>query len=144
MSQIRCAWRLSTSMGVPVGRIAINFVNRSANPIDQIQVQIPEVPFLRLQASQPPVRLEPGGQGTHFLQVELLQPFLQPPKYLVQFVAAGQRQPSQLPLTLPCILTKFILPAELSNQQFAQYFQDMQGPQRESQMTAVVKTPPAQ
>merc|ERR1711881_530305 len=37
-----------------------------------------------------------------------------------------------------------ILPAELSNQQFAQYFQDMQGPQRESQMTAVVKTSPAQ
>lgn len=122
----------------------INFTNSASTPIDRIMIHIPEVPFLRIEASEAPQQLNPGESKMHVLQLECLQPFLQPPKYMVQFTMAGQSQPTQLPLTLPTILTKFMMPVDLTTQQFVQHYEGMQGPQRESQMTSQAKLPPEQ
>lgn len=124
------------------GRIAVNFVNNSNAPIDALRVMCPEVPFLRMNASSAPSKLRPGEQQQHYLQVQCMQPFLQPPRYLVEFYAAGDSKPTQLPLMLPCTLTKFIVPAELQPQYFISYFQELNGPGQESQLTSAAKVGP--
>mmetsp|Transcript_1310 Transcript_1310/g.3187 ORF Transcript_1310/g.3187 Transcript_1310/m.3187 type:complete len:999 (+) Transcript_1310:180-3176(+) len=120
------------------GRLTISFRNASEEPIGGLRVMIPEVPFLRCQQfSQVPPTLGPGQQFDHFVQVDCLRPFLQPAKYLVEYTDRGGVR--QLPLMLPCIMTKFIAPAEIPMQQFRYYFESLAGPPREAQVIAQAK-----
>mmetsp|Transcript_35625 Transcript_35625/g.111112 ORF Transcript_35625/g.111112 Transcript_35625/m.111112 type:complete len:1029 (+) Transcript_35625:63-3149(+) len=126
------------------GRITVMFVNSSQEPIGNIRVMIPEVPFLRVQqVNQAPAQLGPGQQAPHYVQVQCVQPFLQPAKYLVEYVD-GRGTPVQLPLMLPAVLTKFISPAEIQLQQFRQVFESCVGPPRESVVVGTPKAPPNQ
>jgi len=125
------------------GRITIMFINPSQAPIGNIRVMLPDVPFMRIQqVNEAPTQLGPGQQAPHYVQVQCMQPFLQPAKYLVEY--SDGRAPAQLPFMLPAVLTKFISPAEIQLQQFRQFFESCGGPPRESVVVGAPKVPPAQ
>mmetsp|Transcript_8755 Transcript_8755/g.27024 ORF Transcript_8755/g.27024 Transcript_8755/m.27024 type:complete len:1015 (+) Transcript_8755:176-3220(+) len=125
------------------GRITIMFINPSQAPIGNIRVHIPEVPYMRTQqVNEAPSQLAPGQQAPHYVQVQCMQPFLQPARYLVEY--SDGRAPAQLPFMLPAIMTKFIAPAEIQLQQFRQFYESCGGPPRESVVVAPAKVPPAQ
>lgn len=125
-----------------MGRLTINFTNNSKDPITNIRVMMPEVPFMRMQQASPaPTGLQPKQQAQHHVQVQCVMPFLAPAKYLVEYVDASGRQ--QLPLMLPAVLTKFITPAEVQVNQFRSAFESFGGPQ-ECQIVGQAKFPPDQ
>ncbi|CEM38603.1 unnamed protein product [Vitrella brassicaformis CCMP3155] len=130
--QLRHEYRLNQ------GRIAINYANKSPNVVVQFpSVTISEAPFMRHQASKPPDVLRPGETYTHQVMVDCLQPYLNPPKYIVNCVLQTPQGPpsnQNLPFTLPVCLTKFFSPASLSAEQFTSYWESMSGPGREMQL----------
>jgi hypothetical protein len=128
-----------------VGRITIMFTNQSQAPIGNIRVIMPEAPQLRLQGfNEPPPQLGPGQCMPHYVQVQCVQPFLQPARYLVEYSDGPGRPPTQLPLMLPAVLTKYMSPAEVQIQQFRQYFEGLTGPPRENVVVGQAKVPPNQ
>jgi len=104
------------------GRVAVYFVNRGSVPLQNLRINLIETPT---QMSNAPAgqtglalritrvdkqllsTLNPDQSFTHYLMLDLLLPFLQPPKYVVSFVPMGSTEAVSLPLTLPVILTKF-------------------------------------
>mmetsp|Transcript_170997 Transcript_170997/g.547955 ORF Transcript_170997/g.547955 Transcript_170997/m.547955 type:complete len:1015 (+) Transcript_170997:243-3287(+) len=136
---------LKQDYNLSTGRLTIMFNNPGKDPIGNIRVHLPEVPFMRLQAAnEPPQSLGPGQQAPHFVQMTCLRPFLQPAKYLVEYCDRPGGQPIQLPFMLPSVLTKFITPAEMQMAQFRQYFETMAGAPRDNTTTGVAKVPPTQ
>lgn len=134
---------LKQEYNASMGRLTIMFVNPGKDPIGNIRVMMPEVPFMRLQAmNEPPPSLAPGQQAPHFVQVQCLRPFLQPARYLVEYCDRPGGQPIQLPFMLPAVMTKFMTPAEMPMQQFRQYFDSMGGPPRESVTVGRCKVAP--
>jgi len=128
-----------------MGRLTMMFINPSKDPIGNIRVMMPEVPFMRMQQfSEPPQSLGPGQQAPHHVQVQCLRPFLQPAKYLVEYCDRPGGQPIQLPFMLPCVMTKFVTPVEMQVPQFRQYFDSIAGPPRESMTVGQAKVNPAQ
>lgn len=127
------------------GRLTIIFSNPSQAPIGNIRVMLPEVPFMRIQqVNEAPAQLGPGQRAPHYVQVQCVQPFLQPVKYLVEYSDQRSPQPQQLTFMLPCVLTKFVSPAEIQLQQFRQFFESCGGAPRESVVVGTPKVPPAQ
>jgi hypothetical protein len=61
----------------------------------------------------------------------------------VEFTEA-QGPVTQLPLNLPAVLTKFIVPAEVPMPAFRQMFESFGNPKQEGQSTGVAKVPPGQ
>jgi len=128
-----------------VGRITIMFINNSQAPIGNIRVTMPEAPQWRLQGvNEPPTQLGPGMRAPHYVQAQCLQPFLQPARYLVEYSEGRPGPPTQVPLMLPAVLTKYMSPAEVQIQQFRQYFEGLAGPPRESVIVGQAKVPPNQ
>jgi len=128
------------------GRLTIRFSNKSREAIGNIRVILADAPFMRFrQASQPPSSLQSGQTAEHLVEAQCLAPFLQPAKYLVEYVEGGHNgQTRQLPLMLPAILTKFVAPTELPMPQFMHYFEEMAGPPRENQLVSPAKVSPDQ
>jgi len=127
------------------GRLTILFINASKAPIGNINVQIPEVPFMKIQTfSEVPSSLSPGQQAQHLIQVQCLRPFLQPPRYMVEYCTAPNSPPIQLPMMLPAVVTKFITPAEIQMGQFREIFESLAEPPREAVSVGQAKVPPAQ
>lgn len=125
------------------GRLTIMFINPGKDPIGNIRVMLPEVPFMRMQQfNEPPQSLGPGQQAHHLVQVTCMRPFLQPAKYLVEYCDRPGGQPIQLPLMLPAVMTKFVTPVDMQMQQFRQYFETMG--QGEKVTVAQAKVNPAQ
>lgn len=109
------------------GRIAIYFVNNAERAIISnlsIEVLIPPTTPAGSEVSTAPLQYQridkqvlqtvnPGQSFSHYLMFDLLHPFLQPPKYMVNFnkmeerAGVGTSEAVTLPLTLPVILTKF-------------------------------------
>mmetsp|Transcript_70491 Transcript_70491/g.204298 ORF Transcript_70491/g.204298 Transcript_70491/m.204298 type:complete len:1018 (-) Transcript_70491:23-3076(-) len=128
-----------------VGRLTIMFMNPGQSPIGNIRVMLPEVPYMRMQQfGEPPQTLGPGQSAPHRVQVQCLRPFLQPAKYLVEYCTRPGGPPIQVPLMLPCVMTKFFTPVEMQMPQFRQYFESFAGPPRESMVVAQAKVNPAQ
>jgi hypothetical protein len=124
------------------GRIQILF--KSQAPVANIRVQVPDTPFMRFkQDNQAPTILQPGQQQVHYVQLQCLRPFLNPPKYLVEFTEA-HGETTQLPLMLPAVLTKFVAPAEVPMGSFRQAFENFGGPKQEAQIVGQAKVPPGQ
>jgi len=127
------------------GRLTVMFTNPGQSPIGNIRVMLPETPHVQMQpASEPPPTLGPGQQAPHLLQVRCMRPFLQPAKYLIEYCDRPGGAPIQVPLMLPCVMTKFITPVEMQLPQFRQYFESFAGPPRESLVIAQAKVNPAQ
>lgn len=136
---------LKQEYNAATGRITIMFTNPSQEPIGNIRVGLPEVPFMRMQAmNEVPNLLGPGQQSPHYVQVQCLRPFLQPAKYFVEYRESPSSEPIQLPFMLPAIMTKFISPTEMQIQQFGQFFESYAGQPRESQIVGQAKVPPNQ
>lgn len=128
-----------------IGRLTIMFINPGKDTIGNIRVIIPEVPYMRFnQANEAPTQLRGGEQVHHFVQVQCMSPFLQPPKYLVEYCDRPGGQPIQLPFMLPAIMTKFVVPAQIQEQQFWEFFNTCAGPPREEVRVAQAKVNPAQ
>eukprot|EP00922_Rhytidocystis_sp_ex-Travisia-forbesii_P037155 GHVS01055374.1.p1 GENE.GHVS01055374.1~~GHVS01055374.1.p1 ORF type:complete len:1005 (+),score=119.86 GHVS01055374.1:139-3153(+) len=115
------------------GRITLRFVNRSETAIVVIQsVTIQDLPTIRVRTAsgQPPsaVSLSPGAVCTHQLQTIALQPFLNPPRYLVVASVNSQNgnEALRLPFSLPVVLTKFVVPAALSAEVFQKYWAQLE------------------
>lgn len=124
------------------GKITIMFMNQSQEPIGNIRVQLPEVPFMRIQQfSEPPQMLAPGQQAPHHIQVMCMKPFLQPAKYLLEYREA-RGEAMQCPFMLPAVMTKFVTPTEVQMQQFQQFFESMAGPPKENVVMGQAKVPP--
>mmetsp|Transcript_56919 Transcript_56919/g.144354 ORF Transcript_56919/g.144354 Transcript_56919/m.144354 type:complete len:1007 (+) Transcript_56919:172-3192(+) len=136
---------LKQEYNTSMGRLTFMFTNPSKDPIGNIRVMMPEVPFMRMQQfSEPPQSLGPGQQAPHHVQVQCLRPFLTPAKYLVEYCDRPGGQPIQLPFMMPAVLTKFVTPVDLQVPQFRQYFDSMAGPPRESMTVGQAKVSPAQ
>jgi AP-2 complex subunit alpha len=134
---------LKHEYNMAVGRLTFLYTNNSREPITNIRCTLPEVPFMRFQqASSAPQNLAPGATAQHHVQVQCTQPFLQAPRYLVEY--RGQRGPQQVACMLPSILTKFISPAEVQMAQFRSTFEAMNGPQQEAQLMGQAKQPPGE
>jgi len=128
-----------------VGRITVMFINNSQAPIGNIRVTMPEVPQLRLQGfNEPPPQLGPGQRAPHYVQVQCVQPFLQPARYLVEYSDGPGRPPTQVPMMLPAVLTKYMSPAEVNMQQFREHFEGLAGAPRENAILGQAKVPPNQ
>lgn len=128
-----------------MGRLTLMLANPGKQPIGNIRVILPEVPTLRIQqANAPPSSLAAGEQATHFVQVQLMRPFLQPAKYLVEYCEKPGEKPIQLSLMLPCVMTKFLVPAEMQMPQFQQYFNSFTGQPRENVTVGKPKVSPNQ
>lgn len=113
-------------------------------PLSNIRVNIPELPHVRVkQDNQAPANLRPGQQEVHTLQVQCLRPFLQPLSYLVEY-GDSRGKASRLPLMLPCVLTKFIAPAEMPLGLFRQHFEGFGGQGQEASSVSTAKVPPNQ
>lgn len=126
-----------------MGYLTINYTNHSREPINQIRVQIPEVPFMRIQThTEVPTSLQPGQQGQHLVQVQCMRPFISPVKYFVEFTGSSGLQ--QLPLMLPAFITKFITPTEVQLDQFKSFFESVGGPPREVVVVSKAKQQPNQ
>mmetsp|Transcript_39540 Transcript_39540/g.62810 ORF Transcript_39540/g.62810 Transcript_39540/m.62810 type:complete len:980 (+) Transcript_39540:99-3038(+) len=124
------------------GRIHILFKCNAS--VANIRVQLPDTPFMRFkQDNQPPTMLMPGQSHVHTFQLQCLRPFLQPAKYLVEYTEA-HGPVTQLPLNLPAVLTKFVVPAEVPMPAFRQMFESFGGPKQEGQSVGVAKVPPGQ
>lgn len=124
------------------GRIQILFKCNAS--VGNIRVQLPDTPFMRFkQDNQPPSMLMPGQTQVHTFQFQCLRPFLQPAKYLVEYTEA-QGPVTQLPLNLPAVMTKFIVPAEVPMPAFRQMFESFGGPKQEGQSSGAAKVPPGQ
>jgi len=122
------------------GRLAIQLKNLTDETIKDLRITIPDVSALKIQSSEVPTKLEPKEAAMQYLQVDCIEPFLQPAKYLVQF-RIGTQSPIQLPLTLPIIMTKFMTPADMPYSQMVQYFGGMQ---HEQQITSEMRVPASQ
>jgi len=128
-----------------MGRLTIMFTNPGKDPIGNIRVVLPEVQTLRFQQPNAvPTSLASGQQAPHFVQVQLMRPFLQPAKYLVEYCEKPGEKPIQLSFMLPCVMTKFLTPAEMEMQQFRQYFDSFEGKPRENVTVGQPKVPPNQ
>eukprot|EP00927_Polykrikos_kofoidii_P066103 TRINITY_DN61764_c0_g1_i1.p1 TRINITY_DN61764_c0_g1~~TRINITY_DN61764_c0_g1_i1.p1 ORF type:complete len:1014 (+),score=195.45 TRINITY_DN61764_c0_g1_i1:148-3189(+) len=126
------------------GRLTILFANQGREQITGLRVMIPPQDFMRSQAfSEVQPVLAPGQQGTHLVQVQILRPFFQPLRYLVEYTD-GSRGLQQVGLMLPAILTKFVTPAEIQVDQFQSFFEGLAGPQKESVTVGQAKQPPNQ
>jgi len=122
------------------GRITVMFTNPSSSGV-QIRVSLPDCPFMRFQAAnEAPSQLAPGAQASHYFQCQCMRPFLQPAKYLVEYIADGQAV--QAPLMLPAVMTKFNSPAQMDVNTFMQHFESFAGPPRENQVTGQAKAKP--
>ncbi|KAF4750817.1 AP-2 complex subunit alpha-2, partial [Perkinsus olseni] len=135
---------MKAEYGHGIGRLALQFINKGEDvTISNIKTQVPADPSDGFRVRTTPLKpdtLEPAQQAIEYIQVECLRPFLQPPRFLVTFNVNG-RDTKQLPMTLPCVLTKFIAPAAISAQQFLQFWQDMQSGGREAMVTSQAKVP---
>ncbi|KAF4686827.1 AP-2 complex subunit alpha-2 [Perkinsus olseni] len=135
---------MKAEYGHGIGRLALQFINKGEDvTISNIKTQVPADPSDGFRVRSTPLKpdtLEPAQQAIEYIRVECLRPFLQPPRFLVTFNVNG-RDTKQLPMTLPCVLTKFIAPAAISAQQFLQFWQDMQSGGREAMVTSQAKVP---
>eukprot|EP00931_Biecheleriopsis_adriatica_P053406 TRINITY_DN31241_c0_g1_i1.p1 TRINITY_DN31241_c0_g1~~TRINITY_DN31241_c0_g1_i1.p1 ORF type:complete len:1000 (+),score=222.72 TRINITY_DN31241_c0_g1_i1:190-3189(+) len=139
------ALEMQQQYNAATGRLTITYMNQSRDPIGNIRVQIPDVPFMKIQQfSEAPSSLRPGEQAKHLVQVQCLRPFLQPARYLVEYCTAPNAPPQQLPFMLPAVITKFIAPAEVQMQQFRQFFESLGAPGQESMIVGQAKLPPNQ
>eukprot|EP00397_Hematodinium_sp_SG-2012_P002517 GEMP01002524.1.p1 GENE.GEMP01002524.1~~GEMP01002524.1.p1 ORF type:complete len:950 (+),score=180.35 GEMP01002524.1:203-3052(+) len=120
------------------GRLAIQLSNKSDSTISDLQVNIPNTDALRMQVSSAPTSLTAKQAGFQYLQVDCLAPFLQPAKYHIKFTIDGRNQ--QLPLTLPIILSKFFMPALLTEVQMQQYFTSLQAEQQITSQMRIAAT----
>ncbi|EER20402.1 conserved hypothetical protein [Perkinsus marinus ATCC 50983] len=138
---------MKAEYGHGIGRLALQFINKGEDiTISNIKTQVPTGPsdgFRVRTTALKPGTLEPAQQAIEYIQVECLRPFLQPPRFLVTFDVNGE-DTKQLPMTLPCVLTKFIAPAAITAQQFLQFWQDMQSGGREAMVTSQAKVPHTQ
>lgn len=127
------------------GRLTILFKNNSKGAIGNIRVQIPEVPFMKVQTfSEVPPSMKPGEQAQHLVQVQCLRPFLQPARYAVEYCTAPGEPAQKVPLLLPAVVTKFISPAEVQPPQFMPFFESLAGQPRELLSVGKAKQPPNQ
>lgn len=129
-----------------MGYLTITYINNSREPINQIRVHMPEVPFMRCHThTEAPTSLQPGQQGQHLVQVQCMRPFLTPVRYNVEYlIGQGGGGPVQLPFMLSAIITKFITPAEIQLEQFKSYFESLAGAPREVVLVSQAKQPPNQ
>jgi len=128
------------------GRVAIYFVNKSQYHLNNVKIEVNQVPASstgtnplkvnRMDKNVTPT-LAPGASFTHYLVLDVLCPFLQPPKYIVTYNLG--REENQLPLTLPTILTKFASPDEYRNnpefnlkRDFGSNFQALNGMEKQN------------
>lgn len=126
------------------GRLMLLFRNTSSQPLNGIRVQIPDAGALRFHQDNPaPSGVPPGGTAQQVVQVQCLRPFLNPAKYLLEY-SDGRGQPTRVPLMLPCVMTKFIIPQEVGLEQYRPYFESLSGPPREGQLAGQAKVPPDQ
>eukprot|EP00928_Gymnodinium_smaydae_P096151 TRINITY_DN8435_c0_g4_i1.p1 TRINITY_DN8435_c0_g4~~TRINITY_DN8435_c0_g4_i1.p1 ORF type:complete len:1022 (+),score=242.96 TRINITY_DN8435_c0_g4_i1:348-3413(+) len=126
------------------GRLTLLFVNAAREPITNIRVRLPKVPYLHMQQfSEAPANLAPQQQAQHHIQVQCMQPFLQPARYLVEYIDS-QRGPQQVALMLPAVMSKFITPAEVQVQQFRSVFESFGNPEQEYMMVGQAKVAPNQ
>jgi len=136
---------LKQEYNTSMGRLTFTYQNVGREPIGNIRVNIPEVPYLRTQQfNEAPTSLGPGQQAQHFLQVQCLRPFLQPCKYLVEYSESRGGPPVQLPFMLPAVITKFVAPTEIQVQPFQQFFESLGGQPREVVSVGQAKEPPSQ
>lgn len=113
------------------GRLALHIVNCGTQEITNIQVDIPEVPHLKIQTQPPSVRAAISEQTTMQVAVECMQPFADAPEVHVAFTVGGQNY--LYPLRLPIVATSFFEPAILDNTNFMQRWGALAGPEREVQ-----------
>jgi len=125
------------------GRIQILY--RSKEPVSNIRVTLQDTPHLRFkQDSQAPRAVSPGESHVHTIQLQCLQPFLPPARYLLEYVDA-KGQIEQLPLMLPAVFTKFVTPVQgMPMQTFRQHYESFNGPGQEGQVVGAAKFPPNQ
>eukprot|EP00929_Paragymnodinium_shiwhaense_P095003 TRINITY_DN5592_c0_g1_i1.p1 TRINITY_DN5592_c0_g1~~TRINITY_DN5592_c0_g1_i1.p1 ORF type:complete len:1029 (+),score=310.58 TRINITY_DN5592_c0_g1_i1:263-3349(+) len=125
------------------GRLSFLFQNRGKEPISNMRVMLPDADFMRArQHSQLQSAVNPGQQAEHHVEVQIVKPFLQPMRYLVEY-QDGSRGIQQVTLMLPAIMTKFVSPAEISMEQFRPFFESLTGPQ-EALAVGQAKYPPNQ
>eukprot|EP00922_Rhytidocystis_sp_ex-Travisia-forbesii_P038543 GHVS01057395.1.p1 GENE.GHVS01057395.1~~GHVS01057395.1.p1 ORF type:complete len:1018 (+),score=123.86 GHVS01057395.1:165-3218(+) len=134
VSSSLCVSVVSSEYRGSEGKITLRFTNRSEKAVVAVQsVTIQELPAVRVRtaAGQMPtgLSLSPGAVCTHQLQVIAMQPFLNPPRYLV--VAAittnAGTEALRLPFSLPIVLSKFIVPANLSSEVFQKFWAQLEG-----------------
>lgn len=122
----------------------IQILWRCKEPLSNIRAMLPDVPHMRFkQDNQVPSALKAGQEEVHNIQVQCLRPFLQPANYLVEFTDARGKV-ERLPLMMPAVMTKFIVPAEMQMAPFRQHFESMQAPDQEGTAVGTAKVPPNQ
>lgn len=122
----------------------IQILWRCKEPLSNIRAMLPDVPHMRFkQDNQVPSSLKPGQQEVHNIQVQCLRPFLQPANYLVEFTDSRGKV-ERLPLMLPAVMTKFVVPAEMQMAPFRQHFDSFTSPEQEGTVVGTAKVPPNQ
>lgn len=114
------------------GRIMIHMYNLSPDaPMENIEVTIPQVSYLRMQLGDLPPQIDAGGKAQQQIMCECMQPFTDACELHIKFTRAGA--PNVLPLRLPIVSTCFIEPVALPGQEFLHRWGMLAGEQREQQ-----------
>ncbi|CAM9812450.1 unnamed protein product [Phaeothamnion confervicola] len=122
-------------------RIMLYYYCLGSAPLEAFSAAVPPQPYLRMQAQDAAVRLEPG-QAPVRQQVmcECMQPFSGAPELMVAFTCGGRRH--SYALRLPLVASCFMEPAALSPQDFAQRWALLAGePREQSEVIAVTSGP---
>ncbi|KAJ3325522.1 hypothetical protein HDU76_013151 [Blyttiomyces sp. JEL0837] len=117
-----------------LGRFALFFGNRSLQPISSFNAEIIAEPNVKVTLVQPiPAVIPQGSQFNQVYKIECIGPCDPLTTLKVTYVIGSAGQLASLDLRLPIVLTKFVVPVELSSADFFQRWKQIGGPPRESQ-----------
>ena len=108
------------------GRLAAQVINRGKVAVCDLSIEALGSDNVKVaeESRVSGEELSAGGKLMHAMRVEVSQPFLHPPKYKVTFSIGKERQ--ELPLTLPVIMTRFMLGEKMTHDVFINTWQATQ------------------
>mmetsp|Transcript_9050 Transcript_9050/g.10464 ORF Transcript_9050/g.10464 Transcript_9050/m.10464 type:complete len:298 (+) Transcript_9050:2-895(+) len=105
---------LKASYQGPAGRVILYFANKSQNALDRVTVHVAPIQGLRLNMGPPvPATFPVGANATLQIDVGCVQPYMEPPA--LQFSYSSNGQQLQQTVTLPIVLTKFLVPWQVTD-----------------------------
>jgi hypothetical protein len=107
----------------PMAKIAVQFANAGNVALGNITAIIEETPAVQIQQSTKinGATLGPGAKAVQQLSVKCTAPFRLGPKYSVTYATANGEK-HELPLMLPCPMTRFMKPTTLAPNAFMQHW----------------------
>jgi len=100
----------------PQGQLTLLFTNKQAAPLEKFVTIIQQAPFFQYQGQPVANMVPPHGQVTQIIMCMLSEPFMEAPKFRVQF--SCKAKPITLELKVPIGATKVMAPVPLESGPF--------------------------